>query len=171
MKAIWLWGKFSEVPGNFFFKNKISRFDWAAQLKTTGPAQSGDPGPAAAHMRAHRRPRRPLAPPHPARVDVYYHEAMLARQGHQFRDLAGATANFRRQWPMSLLAPAWPAPWRSGRCHAIVATATASSPHRWAGIVVAWPLLVARVAMGSVAAERISERGGRDTGVAVTGCA
>ena len=97
MVSIRLWGKFSEVPGNFFFKNKISRFDWAAQLKTTGPAQSGTRArrpPDWERMRAHRRPRRPLAPRTRRGSMVYYHEAMLARQGRRFRDLAGATAHF-----------------------------------------------------------------------------
>jgi len=83
-------------------------------------------------MRAHRRPRRPLAPPHPARVDVYYHEAMLARQGHQFRDLAGATGNFRAGHAAGRDSPFWP---RRGRHHGVegdatrfFAAATASSP-------------------------------------------
>ena len=92
---------------------------------------------------------------------VYYHEAMLARQGRRFRDLARTTAHFVSIFDVPNRSPFRP---RRGRHHGVegdatrfFAAATASSPPRWAGIVVAWPLLVARVAMGSVAAESISE--------------
>ena len=63
---------------------------------------------------------------------VYYHEAMLARQGRRFRDLAGATANFRAGHAAGRDSPFWP---RRGWHHGVegdatrfFVTATASSP-------------------------------------------
>ena len=175
MKAIRLWGKFSEVPGAKKIESEILRFDWAAQLKTTGPAQSSDPGSAAARLGADESPLAASAAPRPAVAAQV--DGVLPR-GHARAPGTSVSRSGRSYSPFCPVMLTGGNRPRRGRHHGVegdatrfFAAAAASSPPRWAGIVVAWPRWVARVAMGSVAAESIFMEADRPVGVAVTGCA